>query len=96
MLTERTCRAAAPLATASKGMRTVSHTTPLFCAKAVTISRSWGATPCNTVNRLSRPPSRDKGMSRLADIGLIISMSPSSVVCTRPIGARYRNCISDS
>ena len=47
-----------------------------------------GATPASTSNRLSSEPSTDSGINSCAEVGLIISTSPSSVVCTRPMGAR--------
>src|SRR5690606_2532054 len=58
--------------------------------------RSSGATLSSAVNRLSRPPSRESGISSWAEIGFIMTMAPSMSACTRPTGARYRNWIRAS
>ena len=75
----------APRAPTSK--RRPSEIGPLDTDEFLTSAGNPGATFTSTSNRFSRLPPGASGISRRADIGLIIVISPARVVCTSPIGA---------
>ena len=81
-----------PAAAASpRSMRNASQMTPVGAPNPLAIDASCGATSASTSNRFCRLASGASGISRFDDIGLSISMVPSRLICTSPIGARYRN-----
>ena len=87
------CRSSARMRWPSgQARRRLSQTTVPGAASA--LARRWrksGSTCASASNRLPRSPPGTSGSRHWAAIGLIITTSPSSVVCNRPMGARYKN-----